>query len=234
MDPHPLIHAARTRAAAAGGALLAAGTRVLSAVRPAGKPLHPEGDLRAGRLRRAGSAEPSGVAWIDEPGEDEVVVRLSRAIGVPSPLPDIHGLALRVPTADGPGDLLFASTGWGPLTRFVLTGGRHPRSRPMTTLLPYDTPAGPVLLGVRGARAPETYELRWAHAAGPWHPFAELRLVPDTSDDGPVSFDPVRHRIPGLRQYDVVRRLREPAYRRARASRAGDPSPTTEESPRVH
>ncbi|MQW74896.1 hypothetical protein GHK92_03340 [Nocardioides sp. dk4132] len=228
MDAHPL-----TRAAGAGGALLAAATSALSAVRPARKPLHPEGDLRTGRLRRTGSAVRSGVAWIDEPGEDEVVVRLSRAIGLPPRLPDIHGLALRVPTPDGPGDLLFASTGWGRLTRFLLSGGRRLRSRPMTTLLPYDAPAGPVLLGLQ-AGAAETYELRWARAAGPWHPFAVLHLLPDSSDDGPVSFDPVRHQIPGLRQYDVVRRLREPAYRRARASRADDPSPTTEESPRVH
>ena len=214
--------------------MLAAGTSALAAVRPARKPLHPQGDLRTGRLRRAGSTVRTGVSWIDEPGEDEVVVRLSRAIGLPPRLPDIHGLALRVPSPDGPGDLLFASTGWGRLTRFLLTGGRRPRSRPMTTLLPYDAPAGPVLLGIQGGPTPESYELRWARAAGPWHPFAVLELHPDTSEDGPVSFDPVRHQIPGLRQYDVVRRLRAPAYRRARAARADRPSPTTEESARVH
>ncbi|WP_216653916.1 hypothetical protein [Nocardioides sp. zg-DK7169] len=239
-----------TRAAAgAGGAVLAAGTRALAAVRPARKPLHPDGDVRPGRIRRTGSAVRSGVAWLDEPGEDEVRVRLSRAVGLPAPLPDIHGIAVRVPGPAGPGDLLFASTGWGRLTRFLLTGGRHPDSRPMTTLLPYATAGGPVLLGLGAAPAApggatEAWELRWARPSGPWHRFAELRLAPGprepaAGEDRAISFDPVRHQVPGLRQYDVVRRLREPAYLRARASRTAGPAtpaptPTTEERPCVH
>jgi len=67
----------------------------------------------------------TGAAWLDDAGEDDVVVRLSRAVGLPPPAPDVFGLALRVPTAGGRyGDLLFASTGLGRLTRFTLTPAR--------------------------------------------------------------------------------------------------------------
>ena len=107
-----------TTAADLAGRALAAATSGISALRPADKPLHPEGQTWAGRLTRAGSEEPTGVAWLDEPGEDEVLVRTSRAIGLPGPLPDIAGLAVRVRTdASRHGDLLLASTGWAPVAR---------------------------------------------------------------------------------------------------------------------
>ena len=219
MDP-------RSALSAAGGALLAAGTRALAAVRPAAKPLHPQGVVLRGRIRRRGSSDAeSGVAWLDEPGEDDVEVRLSRAVGLPAGLPDVHGLAVRVPTTHGVGDLLFASTGWGRVGRFVLTASRDPRSRPLTTLLPYRTETGAVVLGARSA-GPETYELCWAHRDGSWHPFGLLGLSTERAEDQHLSFDPVRHQLSGLRQYPSVVRLREPSYDHARRSRARRARPT--------
>jgi hypothetical protein len=200
--------------ASVGGALLAGGTRALATVRPARKPLHPRGVVLRARVYRHGSAVPTGVPWLDEPGEDDVVVRLSRAVGLPARLPDIHGLALRT----GSGDVLFASTGWGRVSRFVLTASRDPQGRPMTTLLPYRTEAGAVLLGARSVGA-ETYELAWAHRAGDWQPFAVLRVSTERAADQSISFDPVRHPVDGLDQYPSVVRLREPSYARARRSR---------------
>ena len=200
------------------GATLAASIRTIAALRPAPKPLHPEGVIVTGTLERRGSAVPSGSAWVDEPGRDEVVVRVSRAIGLPDAVPDIHGLAVRVPTPAGVGDLLFASTGWGLLGRFVLTFGGGPESRPMTTLLPYRTAEGPALLGVRASDV-EVYEMSWCRPRGKWHPFAELRLSDDEAPNQAMSFDPVRNQLPGLTQYAWVRRLREPSYRSARKSR---------------
>ena len=90
-------------ASAGGGALLASATGALASVRRAAKPLHPDGEVVAGRLHRRGAgagAPRTGVPWLDEPGEDDVEVRRSRAIGLPSWLPDIHGLAVRVRAAD--------------------------------------------------------------------------------------------------------------------------------------
>ena len=200
------------------GTALSGTIRTMAALRPAAKPLHPEGLVVTGTLERRGSAVPSGSAWVDEPGRDEVVVRLSRAIGLPDAVPDIHGLAVRVPTPAGVGDLLFASTGWSPLGRFVLTFGGGPESRPLTTLLPYRTAAGPALLGVR-AIDPQVYEMSWCRPRGEWQPFAELKLTDDEAPNQAMSFDPVRNQLPGLTQYAWVRRLREPSYRTARRSR---------------
>jgi hypothetical protein len=219
-------------AAAGGGAVLAGATGALASLRRAAKPLHPDGEVLTGRLRRRGSAvQRTGVPWLDDPGEDDVDVRRSRAIGLPRQLPDIHGLAVRVHTVDGAGDLLFATTGQGRLTRFVLTASRQARQRLMTTLLPYETDTGPLLLGAT-ATGDRSYELSWARPSGSWHAFGELRLSTVPGDDVPLSFDPVRRQLPGLRQYPSVVRLREPAYLRARRSRGQD-HPTTEEDTHV-
>ncbi len=203
----------------AGGRLLSAATAALAAVRPAAKPLHPEGRVFAGTLERHGSAEPTGVPLIDGTGSDAVVVRTSRAVGVPAPLPDIHGLALRLlDTGSGPADVLLASTGSSRVGRFLLTWSTRPDTWPLTTLLPYRSSSGPLLLGAR-VEADDRYALSWARPTGPWHPFATLRVTTHEHADQDISFDPVRRQVPGLAQYDAVVRLREPAYRRARRSR---------------
>jgi hypothetical protein len=211
--------------AAAGGRLLGAGTRVLAA-RPAAKPLHPVGTVRHGLLVRHGSSPGTGAAWLDEPGEDRVLVRASRSLGLPDPLPDVYGLAVRAPAGPGRhGDLLFASTGLGRLTRFAMVPSRSPHA-PMTTLLPYRTPTGPVqLAAVLDDDA--TVTLSWARPQGAWTQFAHLRLdaEPVGPPDVPVSFDPVLHTLPGLDNYEWVRRLREPSYLTARRSRRGDAAP---------
>ena len=215
----PLSERVGRAGASAAGKLLATATRSLAALRPAAKPLHPNGEIATGTLDRLGSAVPSGVPWLDAVGEDEVVVRLSRAIGLPRGVPDIHGMALRVPTDGGAGDLLFASTGWGRLGRFVLTAGVGPQSRPMTTLLPYRTAQGPIVLGARSAGA-RTWQLSWSRPAGGWQPFAELHLGTEPAPDQSISFDPISRQLPGLDQYRWAVRLREPSYRTARASRS--------------
>ena len=200
--------------------MLSAATRMIAA-RPATKPLHPRGSVVQGTLHRDGTQALTGAGWLDHAGEDLVLVRQSRAIGLPPPVPDIHGLAIRVPTKGGRhGDLLFASTGLGRLTRFTLTAARSPYRRPMTTLLPYRTPVGAVLLAAV-FRDESRVELAWATRTGRWHPFADLSLPTDPSDhaDMPVSFDPVRNVLPGLEPYDWVRQLREPSYATARQSR---------------
>ncbi len=206
-------------ASSSGGQVLRAATGLV-AVRPAAKPLHPRGSQLTGTLRRFGGAERTGVAFLDDAGQDQVLVRSSRAVGLPSPAPDIFGLALRVPIGDERhGDLLFATTGLGRLTRFTLTPARSASSRPMTTLLPYRTPAGPVVLSALLDDGEVT--LAWAIGAGGWHRFAALSLdeTPVGDGDARPSFDPIRNTLPGLENYPWVRRLREPSYLAARRSR---------------
>jgi hypothetical protein len=217
-----LLDSVSRGAADAGGVLLGAGARTLGALRPARKPLHPAGRVVTGRLLRHGFATPTGVAFLDDAGDHPVTVRESRAIGLPETLPDIHGLAIRVTNPDGtPGDLLLATTGWGRVTRFVLTPSRTTYGRPMTTLLPYRTALGPLLLGARSA-SPGRVELAYAVADGAWRRFAELLVSQDEAPDQAISFDPVLHPVAGLEQYPAVLRLREPAYRSARGSRGAD------------
>jgi hypothetical protein len=214
-----LVETLGRAATAGGGAALGAVFRGVGAVRPASKPLHPLGRVVRGRLVRHGDGGGTGVPLLEEPGEDDVLVRESRSVGLPGPLPDIQGLAVRVTNPDGsPGDLLLASTGWGALTRFVLTPSTTTYGRPLTTLFPYRTPRGPLLLGARSAD-PGAVRLAWALGTGAWHDFAVLEVSDQSAGDPTVSFDPVLNQVPGLEQYAGVARLREPAYRSARRSR---------------
>ena len=190
-------------------------------LRPAAKPLHPRGRLVHGVLTRWGVTPATGVRWLDEEGVDDVLVRLSRATGLPAYLPDIHGLAIRTAVAPGRhGDLLFATTGTGRLTRFTLTVTRSTEGRPHTTLLPYRTAKGCLLLAAL-PQDPGRFRLACASGSGEWRPFAELTLSQsDAVDADPmISFDPVLNTIPGLEPYEWVRRLREGAYAEARRSR---------------
>lgn len=201
-----------------GGAALAASVRLVAGARSAQKPLHPRGEYARGTLTRFG-AGASGVRWIDTHGSDDVVVRMSRAVGLPQDWPDVHGIALRLQLPDGDADLLFANTGLGRLSRFFLTAAFGPDQRPYTTLLPYRAPKGPVVLGIQ----PEgngSYRLMRAYGIKPWDTFG--RLVLDRPYDGPaLAFDPMLAPVPGLTPYAWVRALRRPSYRAAQQGRTG-------------
>jgi hypothetical protein len=207
--------------ASGGGAVLAATFHVAGRLRPTAKPLHPRGRVVRATLARRGLSPACGVRWLDEPGVDEVLARPSRATGLPASLPDIHGLALRVPLASGGhADLLFASTGKGRLTRFTLTASRSEHRRPLTTLLPYRAPAGPLLLAAFPT-APDRFDLACASPRGRWRVFGDLVLhdAAVVDADPVISFDPVLDTVPGLEPYEWVRRLREGAYAEARRTR---------------
>ena len=207
----------RPSIADAGGRVLARATAVIADVRTADKPLHPHGEILRGGLVRYGVPEPVGVQWLDEPGTDEALVRTSRAIGLPAPLPDFHGLAIRVPNGSaGHADLLFATTAWSRVGRHLLlpTLAVGPT---LSTLLPYRTDVGPVVLGARHVGV--SYQLYWAPVGRPWRDLGELRLDPDADPDAEVSFDPTLNHPVGMTPYSWVRRLRGRSYAVARAHR---------------
>ncbi|HJQ04368.1 MAG TPA: hypothetical protein VJ872_02915 [Nocardioides sp.] len=181
------------------------------------KPLHPRGVLTSGTLVRPGTTRPCGVSWLDERGTDPVLVRTSRAIGLPAPLPDVAGLAVRVPSGAGFADLLLASTGWNLLGRHVLVPAVR-RRQPLTTLLPYRTAIGPVVIGARPTGS-DTLRLSWARVGHRWNALGTLTLDAERADDTRISFDPVLNRPDGLEQYPWVALLRERSYALARASR---------------
>ncbi|MXG91928.1 hypothetical protein [Nocardioides flavescens] len=209
---------ART-AANTGGVTLAVLVRGLAIVRHPPKPMHPHGAVRRGRLHRRGGPRSTGASFLDQPGVDEIVVRESRAVGLPSGWPDVHGLAVKVPLgAAGHADLLLSTTGAGRLTRYLLTATRAQEHGLLGTLVPFRSPSGAVVVAGR-YHGPATVELVYAGPREDWQPFAELELGEREPDDPELVFDAVLHPPPGLEQYDVVRRLREPSYARARAAR---------------
>ncbi|WP_413449952.1 hypothetical protein AA0Y32_04660 [Georgenia phoenicis] len=204
--------------AAAGGQVLGVALGAVGRVRR-GKPLHPRGTVHDATLTVWGAERAWRVPLLDEPGEYRCVVRASRGAGLPPPLPDVQGLAIRL--EDPTVDLLLSTTGVGRVTRFVLLPRRTER-RAMTTLLPVRTAAGPLQLRLTPAAAAagaRTWLLSAARGTGPWEPVGRLVAAaqprhPDP--DPPIRFDPVRHLPAGVTQYPWVRLVRDPAYVRSR------------------
>jgi len=205
------------------GGLLAGVFGTVARVRRTLKPLHPRGQVTGATLQRHGLTPALGAAWLDEPGTHDVVVRRSKAIGTPGRVPDIYGLAIRAPLSDGRfGDLLLATTGTRPVTRHLLRPTMSPKA-PATTLLPYRTASGPVVIGAFPNPDASALELRVATLTGPWRTFATLHLLDDAThaDDSDLRFDPVLNPLPGLAPYRWVNLLREPAYWAARHNSKG-------------
>jgi hypothetical protein len=189
---------------------------------------------------------PSGVAWLDTPGEDAVTGRLSRSAGLPTAFPDVLGLALRCPGEDGPVDLLLSATGLGRWTRWLLAPRRRVDGAALSTIIPWRGASGPVLLAAvlhsdapseHSRRASDPTVLAEAHTAvalrvtlhhatpaGRWHVagHALLGRAGAGEVDTTTRYDAVAHTPPGAEQYPWTRRLREPAYA---ASRRGWPGP---------
>lgn len=208
--------------ASAGGQLLASLFGPLTLLRRS-KPLHPRGVVVAATLTRTGLGVKWGVPWLDQPGRDEALVRLSRAAGLPRRVPDVLGLALTFDSAGRHHDLLMASTGWSTVGRHVLVPRHDALGSVYSTLLPYASPTGLVVLGAspEPEGVPPAFALHAARPGGPWLRFGTLRLHawPEQAWDTELPLDAVLHPLPGLWFPEPVRALREPSYARARRLR---------------
>ncbi|WP_129336134.1 hypothetical protein [Cellulomonas endophytica] len=203
-------------AARAGGAVAAVLAR---AVRAAGRerPLHPVGTRLVGTVTWTadGAALGLGRAGATEPVE----ARRSRAAGLPAPLPDVVGLALRWGPPGAPRDVLLASAGTGPVARFLLAPRRPGGEGTLSTLMPFRSRLGPLVLLVVPGRgyAPAQRERLLLGAIGAGPPGVLARLVlEDTGEETDRRFDPVRHRPPSLPTYAWAAALRRAPYAAAR------------------
>lgn len=148
------------------------------------KPLHPRGLVVPARLVRHGLTEPIGASWVDEPGADEGVARISRSAGLPGGWPDVWGLALRldpVQAASGVADLMLATSFAGRVLRHALALRRGLRA-PLTCVLPYKTESGrSVMIGVpeQSAELPTHLDELAAHLAS-----SDLSLTLAVADEG--------------------------------------------------
>jgi len=189
---------------------------------------HPFGVGFSARLTPQGEAGAGATVF---ERESEVLVRLSRSLGLPEWLPEPYGLAIRFPDAYGPGahqDFLLVSSASPPGGRHTLLPARGFCDLPYSTLLPYRLRGETVLVGARGLaaspgpklgdlRGRETgdleFELSLAGITGAWKPLARLalgeRLPPERTEH--LHFDPTNSGG-GLELVGLLNRLRGPAY----------------------
>lgn len=223
----PAVRAVTTLVSTAVGGVLGGAFAVTALLRRS-KPLHPVGSVAAAVLTVEPPAEASGSELLDEAGEHDCLVRASWAVGTGPERPDIEGFALRVhhgPAGGQPVDLLFASTGHGRTSRFVLTLRRPREHGVQTTLLPVRAGRHGLLLRLDPLPEegqgpwPPAYLMSWAHGRGPWRRFGRLDVAWHGAVDAPERFDPIAHPLPGTTPYAVVAGLREPSYLLSRLSR---------------
>ena len=223
------VHAgpARSRlgavAGAAPGAVLGAVFGAAALIRRT-KPLHPQGRVGDATLEITSPQPELGVPLLAEMAAHRCTARWSRALGLRSPLPDFEGLAIRF--EDPKADLLFASTGTGAVTRFLLVPRPSGTHGPQTTLLPVSSAAGSSLVfrvtpaagTAPDEEPPRRFDLAVATSGSAWSTVGVLDVA--WGPDRPLRFDPVENLLPGTEQYPLVRFLREPAYFMARRGAA--------------
>jgi hypothetical protein len=131
----------RLWAAAAAGPAVAAGFYALAALRRR-RSLHPTGIGYQGWLQVPNDSPPrSGVPLFQADATHPAILRFSRGAGLPDPLPDALGVAIKLPDAHGPGvdqDLLLTSSTDRPLLRRLLFPARSFVRGAFSTALPYD------------------------------------------------------------------------------------------------
>jgi hypothetical protein len=131
----------RLWAAAAAGPVVAAGFCALAALRNR-RSLHPTGIGCQGWLQVPIElpARP-GVPLFQAGATHPALIRFSRGAGLPEPLPDALGVAIKLPDAHGPGadqDLLLTSSTDRPLLRRLLFPARSFVRGAFSSALPYD------------------------------------------------------------------------------------------------
>jgi hypothetical protein len=200
---------------------------VIGAVRR-NRPIHSVGTVLPGTLV-IDAHGTTGSVLFDTAGKTSLVARLSRSASWPVELPDIIGLALRIPGGGphgGPADLLFASTGTGRLTRYLLQLRTSAAAGPLTTMFPLAGPAGNIVFRL-DPEPHHHYRLSYSRNSGSWQALGRVSLEPPREplqrssrdagpDDARLRFRPVAHPPAGLATPTWFRAARSPAYGMAR------------------
>ena len=206
--------------AGAGAALLFG---ALSAIRRR-RGFRPLGTAHDGTLWVHGGSH--GAALLDESARRPCVVRLSRGVGLREPLPDVLGLAVRVPDAHGPGahqDLLLTTAGTAPVLRSVLGLARASDRGHYSSVLPYRIGGDLAYIGARplapGPSGPR-FALEVAPPLGDWDEVGVLELGERWDDEASdaLRFNPFLTGG-GIEPVGVLQTLRRRAYAASQAAR---------------
>lgn len=198
-------------------------------------------------------------------GEHDAVVRFSRGIGLPDAWPDILGAALRILPAARPGDgpehraengpghgaaagpeagrgngtvvdLLMTTVGPSGPGSLLLRPVRRWASHPYSTLMPYETPFGTRILGLRPLEddmadaslatlvarltaRPSVLELVERSGRGPWRTVGRLVVTAEQVPERDHDFDPMLHATATVHPVRFLRSVRAAAYRGSRRGR---------------
>jgi hypothetical protein len=197
----------------AGGYAVGALFAGLAAARHA-KGLHPEGPAFSARVRIDGApVAPAGSTFLSRPGQYEAILRFSRALGLPKPLPDLLGAGLRAFDAYGAGvhqDLLLTSTVDRPVLRRIFLPARSFGARPYGSGVSYRAGAETFTLGLVPLKG-----RAFALACSAGGPFERIGVV-EVGGRLPPTAEAVRlHPYNcggGLEPIGLVNRLRDYAY----------------------
>ena len=233
MRPGAHLHA--TRLMDAVGYAAGAPFALVAALR-GGKAGHPHGAVHAATIEITGSAAaPPAATLLREPAEHRALVRFSRSLGLPRPLPDLIGMSIRLPDVHGPGrhqDFMLVTSADLPVVHHGFLPAADVWQRPYTSSLPYRAgddlfivgalpdPDGPRPEGEheldRLAKAAATGDLRFSLAVaapmGRFRPVGEIRI----GSRLPAELDAIQmnpfNTGGGLQPAGFLNRLRDYAY----------------------
>jgi hypothetical protein len=181
---------------------------------------HPDGDAFAATLSVPGGIR-TGAPLFDNRGEYRAIARLSRGVGLPEPLPDTIGLAVRICDAHGPGrhqDFLMNTSVDAPVLHHLILPGIAPQQS-YSSVLAYRIGERLRLVGAlpRGAGA---FDLALAPLAGRFAGIGRLSLGEKLSDSGSeaLRFNPW-HCGGGIRPVGPFQKWRRAAYRGSQEGR---------------
>jgi hypothetical protein len=197
---------------------------------------HPVGVLAEGTLERL-AAQGEGLPM----ASGEVLGRVSKGVGLPGAIPDIAGLAWRMPSQSSPHapwDVLLASSLGGGVGRVTLSPVTSWTNATLSSLMPFGFDGGVWWVRARLVTPIDTaglrldtirsrirstgldFDIEQAAGTGPFLPLARLTLRHVVPDRNAVAFDPVLNTAPDVRLLPRwLTGFRRAAYRRSREGR---------------
>lgn len=196
----------------AGGAVIGTVLAGVSALRRA-KSVHPRGTVREATVTIHGTG-PAGSALLSQSGEHRAVVRFSRSLGVPTPLPDLLGMAIRVLDAYGADrhqDILLITSIDAPVLHHLFVPAANARRRVYSSSLPYGAGDERFLLGA--VPDGEGFALSVAPLLGRFQTVGRLELgarLPAGANA--ITFNVRENTGGGLMPVGAINRMRDLAY----------------------